>query len=88
MYDLKIRPHLERTLIKLAKKNPKRTEIIMKKVEEILENPHRFKNLCAPLNNWKRVHIDKHFVLTYSIDEKQKTVVLEDYDHHNKIYKH
>jgi len=88
MYDLEIRPHLEKILTKLNKKNPKQTEIIMKKVERILENPYRYKNLRAPLNNWKRVHIDKHFVLTYSVNEKKKNVVLEDYDHHNKIYKH
>src|SRR4030043_343403 len=53
-----------------------------KKVEEITQDPHRYKNLRYPLNNWKRVHIDKHFVLTFSIDEKTKTVILEDYDHH------
>lgn len=34
---------------------------------------------------WKRVHIDKHFV--FSVDEDCKTVTLEDFDHHNNIYK-
>jgi len=33
-----------------------------------------------------RVHIDKSFVLTYEIDEKNKTVKLLDYEHHDKIY--
>ena len=36
---------------------------------------------------WKRVHIDKHFVLIFSVDEENKIVALEDYDHHDKIYK-
>ena len=71
----------------LSKKNPKQLEIISKKVEEIAKNPHRFKNLRYPLNNWMRVHIDKHFVLTFSINEKTKTVIIEDYDHHDNIYK-
>ena len=56
-------------------------------MEEIVEDPHRYKNLRVPLNNWKRVHIDRHFILTFSIDEKTKTVILEDYEHHDKIYK-
>jgi len=88
MYTLKIKPDLENTLKKLAKKNRKKVEIILKKIDEILENPHRYKNLRAPLNNWKRVHVDNHFVLTFSVDEDSSTVTLEDYDHHDNIYKH
>ena len=72
---------------KLGVKAPKQAELIAKKTEEIIKNPHRYKNLRYPLNNWKRVKIDKHFILTFSIDEKQKVVILEDYDHHDKIYK-
>ena len=87
MYKFDTRPYLDKIFLKLAKKNPKQLEIIYKKVEEIIKNPHRYKNLRAPLNNWKRVHIDKHFVLAFSIDKNSKTVILEDYDHHNKIYK-
>jgi len=63
-------------------------EIIGKKVKEIIQNPHRYKNLRSPLNGWKRVHIDKHFVLAFSVNENTKTVTLEDYDHHDNIYKH
>ncbi len=88
MYSLSINPDLDKVFDKLAKKSPKQLDIIFKKVEEILKNPHRYKNLRAPLNNWKRVHIDKNFVLTYSVDEVNKKVVLEDYDHHDEIYKH
>ena len=86
MYSLKIKPDLDKTLKKLAKKNKKQVEIILRKVDEILENPHRYKNLRAPLNDWKRVHVDKHFVLTFSIDEESKSVTLEDYEHHDNIY--
>ena len=87
MYELFIKPQLEKKLMKLQKKNPKQVEIIMKKTEEILIDPHHYKNLRAPLNDWKRVHIDNHFVLTFSVDEKNKTVILEDYKHHDEIYK-
>lgn len=87
MYDIKTTSHADKIFIKLSRKNPKIMNIIDKKVEEIIRNPHRFKNLRKPLNNWKRVHIDKHFVLTFSVDEKSKTVTLEDFDHHDNIYK-
>lgn len=87
-YVLAVRPSFERALSKIAKKNPKQVEAILKKVDEILEDPHRYKNLRRPLNHWKRVHIDKHFVLTFSVDNNSKTIILEDYDHHDNIYKH
>jgi len=86
MYNLIIKEELDIKFEKLAKKNKKRLEIISSKVAEILENPHRYKNLRAPMNHLKRVHIDKHFVLVFSIDEKSKTVILEDYNHHDNIY--
>jgi YafQ family addiction module toxin component len=87
MYSLIIDEELMRKLDKLSKKNKKQAEIILKKTDEILKDPHRYKNLRAPMNTWKRVHIDKHFVLTFSVDETNKTVTLEDYDHHDAIYK-
>ena len=86
MYSLAIKVGLEKVFDKLSRKNPKQLEIIFKKVGEILENPHRYKNLRAPMNMWKRVHIDAHFVLTFSVDELNKKVILEDYDHHENIY--
>ena len=88
MYSISIRPELDRALGKLHRKNRTQFDIIMKKVEEIVQNPHRYKNLRAPLQHWKRVHIDGHFVLTFSIDEETWTVRLEDYAHHDNIYGH
>ena len=87
MYGLDIKPSLKKKLKKLGKRNPKQAEIIAKKTEEILRNPNRYKNLRKPLQNWKRVHIDKSFVLAFSVDASKKIVTLEDYDHHDVIYK-
>ncbi len=88
MYVLRVKPALQKKLIKLGKKNAKQAKIIAKKSEEIVIDPHRYKNLRAPLQQWKRVHIDKHFVLTFSVDDKNKIVTLEDFDHHDNIYQH
>ena len=87
MYKLEIRPSLRKKLKKLVKKNLKQAEIIVKKSEEVLQNPQHYKNLRKPLQNWKRVHIDKSFILTFSLNENKKIVTLEDYDHHDRIYK-
>ena len=86
-YSLSIRPELDKKLNKLIKRSRKQYEIIMKKASEIVLNPNHYKNLRTPLQHWKEVHIDKHFVLTFSVDENTKTVTLEDFEHHGKIFK-
>jgi len=87
MYDLYIKPAVDKIFLKLAKKDSKQLGIIRKKLAEVCENPHRYKNLRAPLNAWREVHIDSHFVLAFSVDEKLKRVEVEYYDHHDKIFK-
>jgi len=86
MYDYALRKSVEAIFFKLAKKRPKQLEIILSKIEEIIVEPHRYKCLTGPLKHMRRVHIDKSFVLVFSIDEAEKTVIIEDYDHHDKIY--
>ena len=88
MYRLKIKPELDGKFEKLAKKNKKQLEIIFNKANDILENPHRYKNLRAPMNHLRRIHVDKHFVLIFSVDEESRSVTLEDYDHHDNIYRY
>lgn len=87
MYTLAISPELDKKLSKLFKKNKKQYELIIKKSEEIVLNPQHYKNLRKPLQYFKRVHIDKHFVLIFSVDESSKIVTLENFEHHEKIYK-
>ncbi len=87
MYDYELRKSVEKIFFKLAKKNPKQLEIIFEKIEEIKQDPHHYKNLSRPLQHLRRVHIDKSFVLVFSINEFKKLLIIEDYDHHDKIYK-
>jgi len=86
MYLAEITEDLDNILSKLAKKDPKKLDIIFSKMEEILENPNHYKNLRKPLNNLKRVHIDKNHVLVFAVDENTKTVIFVYFDHHDKIY--
>ncbi len=86
MYEYVFRKSLEKILQKISKKNPKQVLIIGKKINEVILNPNHYKNLRKPLQHLKRVHIDKSFVLVFSVDEKTKTIIFEDYDHHDNIY--
>lgn len=86
MYSLEIRESVDKIFSKLVKKNPGQMRIIEKKIQQIREKPLRFKPLRSPNQHLRRVHIDKSFVLTYSVDKQNKTVIIEDYDHHDNIY--
>jgi mRNA-degrading endonuclease RelE of RelBE toxin-antitoxin system len=86
MYRLFLRRSVERTFAKLARRDPQQLRAVGSKLQEVLADPHRFKNLRSPLQHLRRVHIES-YVLVYSIDEDQKAVVVEDYDHHDRIYK-
>jgi len=87
MYNLYILPQVDRIFKKLKKKNKKQLLAINKKIEQILKNPKIGKPLHFPLQNMRRVHIQKSFVLIYDFQEKGKTVTIRDYGHHNTIYK-
>lgn len=78
---------LTKKLKKLKVKNRALFEAILRKIDEILENPERFKPLGYDLKGFHRVHIMKSFVLIFKIDEENKIVKFEDFDHHDKIYK-
>jgi YafQ family addiction module toxin component len=86
MYSFDIKEGLDKKFSKLSKKNPKQLEIIYSKIEEVIQNPSHYKNLRVPLQHLRRVHIDKSFVLVFSVNETTKHVLFEDMDHHDEIY--
>ncbi len=60
--------------------------MVYKKIEEVCENPEKFKPLNAPMQNPRRVHVLKNFVITYSIDESSHAIWIEDHVSHEEIY--
>ena len=82
---------LKAKLRKLFKKDKRRYDILMKKIEKIAESDEtaieHYKNLGHGLSDRKRVHIDKSFVLTFKYDKERKFVLFLDFDHHDNIYK-
>jgi YafQ family addiction module toxin component len=85
-YTLEKKEHIDKIFSKLVKRNPKVMKIIYKKLEQILEDPYRFKPLRSDMKEYREVHIDRHFVLIYSVDEHRKVVTLKDFDHHESIF--
>lgn len=88
MYKLAVKESLDKKFKRLQKKDKEILRLINRKVQDVLEDPYRFKPLRKPLQNKRRVHVGGSFVLVYEINEKEKIVTLFDFDHHDNIYKY
>ncbi|MEK6868126.1 MAG: hypothetical protein AABX98_04870 [Nanoarchaeota archaeon] len=90
MFDYGFTDELKTIIKQLNKKDRKKSLIIAKKVEEIINNDistiDRYKNLRSPLHHLKRVHIDKHFVLTFNVSKEKNFILFVDFDHHDSVY--
>lgn len=82
-----IEKSLKRKLTKLHKKDKVMYEAVMRKIQEIIQNPHHYKPLRRDLKNIRRVHIKKSFVLVFTLYEDEDLVKFLDLDHHDVIYK-
>ena len=87
MYDYEVKPDLQRTLNKLFKKNKVMYEQVMKKIEEIIQNPQHYKPLKYNFAGERRVHIMKSFVLKFEVHEDRKVVVFLFFGHHDEAYR-
>ena len=87
MYRLAVKEGLDRKFKRLRKKDQEMLRLIYRKVQDILDDPYRFKPLRKPLQNKRRVHVGGSFVLVYEIAEEDKFVTLLDFDHHDNVYK-
>ena len=59
---------------------------LVKKRNEIIDNPHSHKSLRNVLKGKQRVHIGS-YVLIYEIKETEKTILFHRFQHHDKVYK-
>ena len=87
MYKLAVKENLDKKFKKLQKSDKEMLRLIDRKVQDILDDPQRFKPLRKPLQNKRRVHVGGSFVLVYEVNEKEKVVTLLDFDHHDNVYK-
>jgi len=80
---------LKKLLSKLFKKDQVLVEAVMKKIGEIAncEDVSHYKNLRAPMQAFKRVHIKSSFVLIFKYNPADDSVLFYDLDHHDFIYR-
>lgn len=90
MFDFNLTDELKIKLKKLNKKDKKKSIIINKKIKEIvscnIETIDHYKNLRYDLKEYKRVHIDKHFVLIFKVDKQNNFILFVNFDHHDNVY--
>ena len=64
--------------------------IINKKIKEIVGSDpstiDHYKNLRRDLKEYKRVHINNHFVLSFKVDKQKNFILFVDFEHHDKAY--
>ena len=89
MLEFSIEENLQKKLSKLSKKDKVIYSSVMKKFDEILtcDNVSHYKNLKKPLQDFKRVHIKRSFVLIFKYIETEDKIVFFELDHHDNIYK-
>mgnify|MGYP001573982291 CR=1 FL=1 len=90
-FDFDLSDELKLVIKKLQKKDKIRLLILNKKIKEIINNDRksidRYKNLKYELNEYKRAHIDKSFVLIFKVDKEKNHIIFDRLKHHDEIYK-
>jgi len=90
-FDYDFSDKLKDKIQKIKRKDPKRIEVLHKKVKQIINSDEttieHYKNLKHDLSDRKRVRIDKSFVLTFKYNKERKFVLFLDFDHHDNVYK-
>lgn len=91
-FSFSLSDELKETIEKLAKKNKKTVDIVNKKIKEIISNDEitieHYKNMRYELSDYKRVHIEKSFVLMFKVFKKEKFILFDKLKHHDDTYKH
>jgi mRNA-degrading endonuclease RelE of RelBE toxin-antitoxin system len=79
------------TLKKIQKKHKPLYEAVLKKIDEIVSRDNNtidfYKNLKHDLNDSKRVHLLKSYVLMFSVNKKEKHILFQKISHHDEAYK-
>ncbi len=85
MFKKKFSKQFDKKILKLRGKEASN---VIKKIYQILncENINHYKNLKNDLKDFKRVHINIHFVILFKLDKKSNIIYFYKYEHHNKIY--
>jgi YafQ family addiction module toxin component len=83
--------NVKKILSEISIKDSELSVIIKKKIDQILncdpELINHYKNLRSDLSNYKRVHVNKSFVILFSVDIVNNSIYFVKFDYHDNIYK-
>lgn len=90
MFSYNIEVNLKKKLKILAKKDKILANNFKKKVFEIINHNidtiTTYKNLRSPMNEFKRIHLTKNFILIFKVDLENKHIVFIEIAHIDKAY--
>ncbi|RLE38837.1 hypothetical protein DRJ17_02680 [Candidatus Woesearchaeota archaeon] len=90
-FDFNISDELKIAIRKLSKKDKARVLILNRKIREIIScdisSIEKYKNLRYGLKEYKRVHIDRSFVLIFKVFKDKRFILFDRLVHHDKVYK-
>ncbi len=90
MFDFDFSPELRERLKRLAKRDRRLAISVSKKIAEITSRDahaiEAYKNLNAPFNEFKRVHVGS-FVLVFRVYKEKNFVFFRSFKHHDEAYK-
>jgi YafQ family addiction module toxin component len=91
MFRFILEESLQKRIKKIEARDKRITVTINKKIKEIINNDNetidRYKNLKYELHLFKRVHIDKSFVLIFAVEKDKNLITFLDLNHHDDVYK-
>jgi len=91
MLEFDISLELRKNLRRLEKKNPVLSEIFRRKLEEVISHDiysiDTYKNLRAPLNKYKRIHLTRNKILIFQVMKEKKLVKFSNIIHRKEAYR-
>lgn len=89
-FDFDYSDKLKAILLAMKKRNPMLAEATYKKIKQIVSSDEEmiehYKNLRAPLNDFKRVHVGS-FVLMFKFFKERKFILFDSLEHHDDAYR-
>ena len=90
MFKFDISIKLKKKLKKLGKKDKILARTFKRKLTEVIshdeESINTYKNLKAPQNKFKRIHLTDNFILLFSVNSEKKQILFVDIMHWDYVY--
>jgi YafQ family addiction module toxin component len=89
-FDYDYHEDLEAKLEKIHKRDKPLYDAVAKKIKEVISRDNAtidaYKNLRHEMNDCKRVHIHRSFVLLFKVFKKKNFVLFYRLEHHDNVY--